>query len=225
MIRLDCAGRASAISLLATIVVLFGAQAADARTVKHHHHPRTHHARVVAQPAEAELPDSEIIDPALRNSGVMLSEPTLAIISEDDQSAAATPTIVRSSRHIYCAEYARIASGIAIFGDAKTWWVKARDSYAQVSNPTAGAVMVFDTRKKMRSGHVAVVKRVVSNREVIVDHANWGRDGRIYLNAPVIDVSANNDWSQVRVWNTRAGTMGSSTYGIKGFITPRTAMN
>jgi aspartate 1-decarboxylase len=62
---------------------------------------------------------------------------------------------------------------------------------------------------------------VLSSREVIVDHANWGRDGRIYLNAPVVDVSENNDWSLVRVWNTRAGTMGSSTYNIKGFISQR----
>ena len=77
----------------------------------------------------------------------------------------------------------------------------------------------------MRSGHVAVVKRLVSPREVLVDHANWGRDGRIYLNAPVIDVSPNNDWSQVKVWNTAAGTMGTTAYSLKGFIAQRFAAN
>jgi len=218
MIRLDCAGRASAISLLAAIVVLCGAQGADARKVHHHHHARIH---AVKQVAEADLPDSELIDPALKNSGVMLSAPSLSIIAQDDMPQLVTPTIIKSSRHIYCVEYARLATGIAIFGNAKTWWDKARYSYAQTSNPTPGAVMVFDARRKMSAGHVAVVKRVLSNREVIVDHANWGRDGRIYLNAPVVDVSENNDWSLVRVWNTRAGSMGSSTYNIKGFISQR----
>jgi hypothetical protein len=218
MIRLDCAGRASAISLLATIVVLFGAQAADARNVHRHHHHRT---RLVAAAVEPQLPQSNMIDPALKNSGVMLSSPTLSVIAEDDITPVATPTIIRSVRHLYCVEYARLASGIAIFGDARTWWDKARQSYAQLTNPAPGAVMVFNTRKKMALGHVAVVKRILSSREVIIDHANWGRDGRIYLNAPVIDVSANNDWSLVKVWNTRAGTMGSNTYAIKGFISQR----
>ena len=219
MIRLDFAGRASAISLLATIVVLFGVQGADARAVhRHHHHARAH---AVAAAPTSQLPESEVIDPALKTSGVMLSNPTLSVIAEDDIAPVATPTIVKSARHIFCVEYARLASGITIFGDAKTWWDKARQSYAQLTNPTPGAVMVFNTRKKMALGHVAVVKRILSSREVIVDHANWGRDGRIYLNAPVIDVSANNDWSRVRVWNTRAGTMGSSTYAIRGFISQR----
>jgi hypothetical protein len=217
MNRLDCAGRASAISLLATIVVLFGAQAADARK-PHRHYV---HARTAAVAATPKLPESSVIDPALVKSGVMLSDPTLSVIAQDDIAPAATPTIVKSSRRIYCVEYARLASGISIFGDARTWWDQARLSYAQATNPTPGAVMVFDTRKKMALGHVAVVKRVVSSREVIVDHANWGRDGKIYLNAPVVDVSENNDWSRVRVWNTRAGTMGNSTYSIRGFISQR----
>ncbi|HUO98670.1 MAG TPA: CHAP domain-containing protein [Rhizomicrobium sp.] len=224
MIRLDCAGRATAISLLATVVVLFGAHSADARKLHHRHHhvARAHAAATI----EASLPDSDIVDPALKDSGVMLSDPTLSIITQDDSAPAPTPTIVRPLRRIYCVEYARLASGISIFGDARTWWDKARYTYAQTSTPTPGAVMVFDPRRKMRLGHVAVVKRVLSAREVIVDHANWGRDGKIYLNAPVVDVSANNDWSQVRVWNTRAGTMGSSTYAIKGFISVRNvAMN
>jgi len=218
MIRLDCAGRATAISLLATIVVFFGAQTADACKV-HHHHRASVHAVKAAQAAS--LPQSEIIDPALKNSGLMLAGPTYAIVAQDNDTPPTTPTIVKPARHVYCAEYARIASGIAIFGDARTWWDKARNNYAQADIPSPGSVMVFNTRKQMRSGHVAVVKRVLSDREVIIDHANWGRDGRIYLNAPVIDVSENNDWSLVRVWNTRAGTMGTTTYALKGFIEPR----
>ena len=86
--------------------------------------------------------------------------------------------------------------------------------------------MVFAATKKMKLGHVAFVRRVVSSRELIVDHANWHRDGNIYLSAPVIDVSANNDWSKVRVFDTRSEQMGSTVYPIKGFVLARLqAMN
>jgi hypothetical protein len=211
MIRLDCAGRASAISLLATIVVSLCFTPAYAR----HHNHRLHVPVPIARPA----PDA--VAPMPSDYGVTLSDPILSIVSADEAAASDTPVIVSPARRIYCVEFARLLSGIAIFGDARTWWDKAKAYYAQATDPSPGAVMVFDTRKKMRRGHVAVVRRVVSNREIRVDHANWGRDGRIYLNAPVIDVSPENDWSRVRVWNTRAGQMGSSTYTIKGFILSR----
>jgi len=208
MIRLDCAGRASAISLLATLVVLFGVSHADAR--KAHHH--AHHARA-AIPVPMARPSSvsALAETPLLDAGVTLTDPTWSVISQDTAAVAdTTPTIIKPGRHIYCVEFARLVSGIAIFGDARTWWDKARSSYyAQASDPTPGAVMVFAGRKNMTKGHVAVVKRIVSDREVLVDHANWGRDGKIYLNAPVVDVSPNNDWSRVKVWNTRSGIMGS----------------
>jgi hypothetical protein len=160
--------------------------------------------------------------PRLADNGVSLPDPTLSIIAPGPAEIDA-PSIVRPSRRIYCVEFARLVSGVALFGDARTWWTQARENYIQLANPAPGTVMVFAIRRTMRSGHVAVVKRLVAPREVLVDHANWGRDGRIYLNAPVIDVSANNDWSMVRVWNTRAGTMGTTAYAIQGFIAPRFA--
>lgn len=171
------------------------------------------------------MQDGAVNNPALNDSGVVLSDPTLSIIAEDKQALADTPSIVRPSRRIFCVEFARLASGIALFGDAKTWWDQARTQYAQLANPAPGAVMVFASRKKMNKGHVAVVKRLVSPREVLVDHANWGRDGRIYLNAPVVDVSANNDWSMVKVWNVKANTMGTTAYSLKGFIAQKFAAN
>jgi hypothetical protein len=228
MKRLDCAGRASAISLFAALAIVFGATAAEAHHPSHRHNavPITHsrHAAIAVRMARP-LPDSEVGTPDLTNSGVVLSDPTLSIVSEDKTAQADTPAIVRPNRRIYCVEFARLASGIALFGDAKTWWGQANKAYAQLANPAPGAVMVFSGRKTMRSGHVAVVKRLVGPREVLVDHANWGRDGRIYLNAPVIDVSPNNDWSQVKVWNTVAGTMGTTAYSLKGFIAQRFASN
>lgn len=167
---------------------------------------------------------SDTSDDGAAADAVATVEPTLNIISEDPAPASDTPTFVRSLRHIYCVEFARIRSGIAIFGDAKTWWDHAKGQYARGADPLPGAVMVFAGTRKMKLGHVAVVKRIVSSREIRIDHANWRRDGNIYLNAPVIDVSANNDWSKVRVFDTRSGQMGSTVYPIKGFVS-RTALN
>jgi hypothetical protein len=179
----------------------------------------------VPLPVARPVLDAGITDPGLTDSGVVLSDPTLSIVAEDKQVLADTPTIVRPARHVFCVEFARLASGIALFGDARTWWDQAHAQYAQLVNPAPGAVMVFAGRKSMRAGHVAVVKRLVGPREVLVDHANWGRDGSIYLNAPVIDVSPNNDWSQVKVWNVKANTMGTTAYSLKGFIAQRFASN
>jgi len=228
MKRLDCAGRASAISLFTVLAIVLGATAAEAHHPSHRQHAvSSTHSRhaAIPVPLARPLPDSEINIPDLTNSGVVLSDPTLSIVSEDETARVDTPAIIRPNRRIYCVEFARLASGIALFGDAKTWWDQASKAYAQLANPAAGAVMVFSGRKTMRSGHVAVVKRLVSPREVLVDHANWGRDGRIYLNAPVIDVSPNNDWSQVKVWNVKANTMGTTAYSLKGFIAQRFAAN
>ena len=204
MIHLDCARRVAAISLTAILIFSAGPAAA---------HRRAH------IPVPTPRPASEDAAAAQPVNDVTVGGPTLNIVSEDQAAASATPTVIRSLRRVYCVEFARLRSGIAIFGDAKTWWDHAQGQYARSAEPEPGSVMVFAGTKKMKLGHVAVVQRVVSSREIIVDHANWRRDGNIYLNAPVIDVSADNDWSEVRVFNTPVGQMGSSVYPIKGFVT------
>jgi surface antigen len=114
--------------------------------------------------------------------------------------------------------FARERSGIVLYGDAYTWWDQARGRYDQDDEPRAGSVMLLTGYGGSKRGHVAVVTRVVSSREIRVDHANWMNDGKLYLNTPVIDVSPGNDWSQVRVWNTRDGHLGATTYAVRGFI-------
>ncbi len=227
MKRLDCAGPASAISLIAALAIFVGAATADAKTLSHRHHAvsPTHRHAVVPMPAARPMPAAAINTPVLKDSGVELSDPTLSIVAEDKSAMVETPSIIRPARHVYCVEFARLASGIALFGDAKTWWDQARAQYAQLTNPAPGAVMVFASRRNMRAGHVAVVKKMITSREVLVDHANWGRDGRIYINAPVVDVSPRNDWSMVKVWNTQANKMGTTAYSLKGFIAQRFAAN
>jgi hypothetical protein len=130
------------------------------------------------------------------------------------------PHIVTPSRPTSCVPYARERSGIAIYGDAYTWWDQAAGRYSRDSEPRRGAVMLLTGYGGPKRGHVAVVRSIVSSREIRVDHANWMNDGRLYLNTPVIDVSRNNDWSQVRVWNTRDGQLGVTTYAVRGFIAP-----
>jgi len=71
-----------------------------------------------------------------------------------------------------------------------------------------------------RGGHVAYVSAVLSDREILVDHANWANDGAIHLQAPVRDVSPRNDWSEVRVWHMGSGQLGSRAYPVRTFIAP-----
>lgn len=158
-----------------------------------------------ALPAAADPATAQ--DPTIAGGG-------LADIGEDVE----IPRILESARRISCVPFARALSGIDIRGNASTWWEKAKGFYARFTTPEAGTVMVFAPKRGMRAGHVAVVKEIVSDREILIDHANWGRDGKIYINAPVVDVSPNNDWSQVRVWNVKLGVMGSHTYRISGFV-------
>lgn len=123
-----------------------------------------------------------------------------------------------------CVPYARARSGLAIRGDAWQWWDAASVRYQRGQAPQAGSVMVLRRSSRLPLGHVAVVSRLVSGREIRVDHANWASGsgkGLVARDQPVADVSANNDWSVVRVWYPRIGAYGSTAYPAHGFIHPR----
>ncbi len=120
-----------------------------------------------------------------------------------------------------CVPYARMRSGIALRGDAWTWWDAAAGRYERGHAPRSGSVLVLGRTSRLPQGHLAVVSRVVSAREVRVDHANWGSGaakGREARNQPVMDVSPANDWSLVRVWLPRINDCGASNYASLGFI-------
>ncbi len=118
-----------------------------------------------------------------------------------------------------CVTFARMFSGIQIFGDAWTWWESATGKYAKGSTPETGAVLVFRPNGKMTRGHVAVISQVLTDRVVQITHANWGGSrGRVEENVTLVDVSPNGDWSQVRVWHAPSGTLGVTTYPTYGFI-------
>jgi hypothetical protein len=123
-----------------------------------------------------------------------------------------------------CVPFARALSGVAIVGDARTWWAQAHSRFTRTSRPVPGAVMVFRAdADTMKLGHVAVVTAMLDARTVLVAHSNWDGGigkGRISLDQPVRDVSARNDWSAVRVWHEGTRTLGPNAWALEGFILP-----
>jgi surface antigen len=130
------------------------------------------------------------------------------------------PRIVRESRFLQCVRFVQEATGIDIRGNANRWWELAKGQYARSHRPEEGSILVMRGWRSDRRGHVAVVKEILDERTIVIDHANWLNDGRIYLNAPVRDESPKNDWSRVRVWYTPGETWGQRIYKAKGFIYP-----
>jgi surface antigen len=128
--------------------------------------------------------------------------------------------VIQEGTHqpLQCVPYARDHSGVKIHGDAYTWWDQAVGKYQRSGQPSAGSVMVLHNYAGPNHGHVAVVRALVNPREIRVDHANWLDDGSIYINDPVEDVSNENDWSLVRVFNLKTGAWGGHVYPVQGFI-------
>ncbi len=140
-------------------------------------------------------------------------------VSDADSDAGSTDG---ADAYLQCVPYARQVSGIAIYGDAWSWWDQADGRYARGNRPKVGAVMSFAPHGAMRLGHVAAVSRVIDRRTVLLRHANWspidGRRGQIEDNVRAIDVSPANDWSEVRVWYAPLGDIGTTHWPVNGFI-------
>jgi surface antigen len=117
-----------------------------------------------------------------------------------------------------CATFARMFSGVQLFGAAASWWSQAVGKYTRGETPKQGAVLVFKAIGSMRSGHVATVSQVVSDRIIKVTHANWSTPGQVEHDVEVVDTSAKGDWSQVRVWFKGIHDLGIRTYPVYGFI-------
>ena len=129
-----------------------------------------------------------------------------------------TVTKDTNNKPLQCVPYARAHSDVKLYGDAYTWWDKAEGKYPRGAVPELGAVMVLNNYAGPEHAHLAVVRQMVSTREIRVDHANWLNDGSIYVNDPVEDVSDANDWSLVRVFNLKTDAWGGKVYPVQGFI-------
>ncbi|MGD1879457.1 MAG: CHAP domain-containing protein [Kiloniellaceae bacterium] len=144
----------------------------------------------------------------------------LSLLPEAPALPRARPVVMKASRPLQCVPYARQLSGIALRGDAWTWWKKADGRYEKGKAPRAGAVLVLSKTRRLRLGHLAVVVEVLDSRNIVVHQANWLNGGRIHRYTPVRDVSPKNDWSEVRVWYTPGRQLGSRAYPAYGFIYP-----
>lgn len=123
--------------------------------------------------------------------------------------------LIHRARYLWCVPYARRISHIHLIGDAFLWWAEAAGRYARGSRPEAGAVLNFRSTHRIPLGHVAVVAKVINNREILVNQANWIPD-TVTHDTAVIDVSPNNTWTAVRV-SVGHGKFGM-VYPTYGFI-------
>jgi hypothetical protein len=120
---------------------------------------------------------------------------------------------------VECAPFARALSGLQLRGAAADWWRQADGRYEQSQVPVPGSVLVLRRSGRLGSGHVAVVSRVLSERQILVTHANWVRH-RLTADQPVVDISPDNDWSLLRVWWPPSGEFGVTSYPAYGFLLP-----
>ncbi len=124
---------------------------------------------------------------------------------------------------LQCVTYVNRESDVHLTGNAVDWWRNAAGIYDRGQRPEADSVLSFRANGRMPLGHVAVVSRVVDSRLIEINQAHWpiaGAVGGISLHVPVVDVSPNNDWSEVRV-GLGSGSAFGSIYPTHGFIYPR----
>lgn len=145
-------------------------------------------------------------------------ETAIGEASSSDSGAGSALIVPKAPGHLECVPYARTTSGIQIYGDAHTWWGQAKDRYATGRAPRVGAVMAIRPFNNSKLGHVATVSRIVDSRTILLSHANWSSPGQIERNVTALDVSPENDWSQVRIWYAPSHGLGTTHWPVAGFI-------
>lgn len=121
---------------------------------------------------------------------------------------------------LQCVEFARGNSEVQLSGNAREWWANAAGAYSRGEAPRPGAVLAFRGTRAMPMGHVAVVSKVIDERRVLINHANWSRPGMIEREVMAVDVSPAGDWSEVRVWHAPSKALGLRSSPTFGFIYP-----
>ena len=154
---------------------------------------------------------------ALKNSAILIRNaivPILLVVQ-----AVMMPTQVRANDYLQCVPFARELSGIQIYGDAHSWWDQAAGKYQRGTMPVEGAVLSLPSHGAMQLGHVAVVRDIVDDRNILISHANWspinGKRGQIERRVAAQDVSARNDWSLIRIWYAPIENLGTTVSSIQ----------
>src|SRR5271165_2710646 len=65
-----------------------------------------------------------------------------------------------------CVPFARALSGIHLNGDAAEWWWRTDGRYDRGKVPEVGSVMVFAQTSRLPRGHLSVVSRVMTRRQI-----------------------------------------------------------
>lgn len=149
----------------------------------------------------------------------MMKRLTAAAVALSLGFFAIGPAPAKADPYWQCVTFARMFSGIQIFGDAWTWWRQAVTKFRTGAAPETGSVLVFEPHGRMRQGHVAVVSDVLTDRVIRVTHANWGGSrGKVEENVTVVDVSSEGNWSKVKVWYNPINGLGTTAYPTYGFV-------
>ena len=122
--------------------------------------------------------------------------------------------------HLQCVAFARSVSAVQLSGNARNWWNNAEGVYTRGQQPAVGAVLAFGASHAMPMGHVAVVAKIIDQRHILLNHANWSRPGMVERGALAVDVSEAGDWSSVRVWYAPTKSLGQREASAHGFIYP-----
>ncbi len=159
---------------------------------------------------------------ALKQSAALLRNAIIPILLV--LQAILMPTPAKANDYLQCVPFARELSGIQIYGDAHSWWDQAAGVYQRGARPVEGAVLSLPGHGSMQLGHVAVVREILDDRNILISHANWspinGRRGQIERRVAARDVSPGNDWSLVRIWYAPISKLGTIAFPVNGFIYP-----
>jgi surface antigen len=186
------------------------------RVASTHHtsHSKTH--QTVASASHQSAAHKERVTYTVRRHGKLYTRTVWRTRTHDAQVSSGV-----YHGYLECVPYARKVSGIALSGNAATWWNEAPGRYERGHAPASGAVLNFRANGRMRLGHVAVVQEVVNRREILITQANWGGPGfvrgGVSSDISVVDVSPGNDWTAVRMALGHSPTYGS-VYPTYGFI-------
>lgn len=144
-------------------------------------------------------------------------------LSTTTATAKAHRRVGRRAPHrvIECVGFIHLATNFQIHGNAKDWWVRAAAKHYERGHvPEVASVLSFKPSGTMVLGHVALVKKLIDDRTILIDHAHWGSSG-ITRNITVVDVSRHNNWSKVRVSILHHPDLFGRVYPTNGFIYPR----
>lgn len=175
---------------------------------------------VLATSAAPSLAQAERSPPRREQAQAAGQAPARVAAAPAHRAAAPPASPAVPSGRGQCVAYVHAHSAFRIQANAHLWWARAAGIHARGSVPEAGSVLSFRSVRGMPLGHVALVSRVVDEREIEIDHNNWLGVGPV-RGASVIDVSPRNDWTAVRVANRAGAKVYGRVYPTDGFIHAR----